>query len=187
MSEKQESEQLNNLKKLMEVAGLDTRKYAISIKKDAGREPLPPTVMVFQAFSKIAAAELTPAACKVLLFFLSQMEYQNVVSMDQFTIATRIHMTDRTVSSAIKTLTEKGIVTAVPMLNDRRRNEYFLNPYSSWKGSAKQRHDAISEIDPAQLMMFGRSAEQLKENEQHQMEMNKMGNKKMEALKKKNQ
>jgi DNA-binding MarR family transcriptional regulator len=82
-------------------------------------------------------------------------------------------MTERSVRTAIKELTVKGIISSVESLTDRRRREYFLNPYGSWKGSAKQRHEMIAEIDPDQLQLFGRNAKQLKESEREDMKHNR--------------
>ena len=173
MTEHEKSKKLEKVKELLDLAGLSTEDYSLTLKKDKAREPLPPTVMLFQTFSSLASSELSPSACKVLFFFFSQTQYQNVISMDQHAISNHISMTERTVRSAVKELIDHGIITCVPMLSDRRRNEYFLNPYSSWKGSAKQRHEHISTIDENQLSMFGRDARQLKESEKEQMRLNK--------------
>ena len=162
MNDSKKSEEVEKLRQLMNIAGIDTDKYSISIKENKKREALPPTVMLFQTFSSLAASELSPAACKVLFFFFAQTQYQNVISMDQFTIATHVNITERTVRKAISELIKYGIITKVQLINDKRRNEYFLNPYSSWKGSSMQRNELISEMDPNQLTMFGRDAKQLK-------------------------
>jgi hypothetical protein len=159
------AEGLEKIQQLLSLAGIDQEKYEVSVKRTRDKEPLPPTVMLFQTFSDLASSQLSPAACKVLFFFFAQTQYQNVVSIDQFTIASHVKLTERTVRSAIKELTDHNILTSVPLISDRRRNEYILNPYSSWKGSSSQRNYTIQNLDPDQLSMFGIESKQLKENE----------------------
>lgn len=160
-------EGLEKLKQFMELAGLDSSKYEIGIKKKREREPLPPTVMLFQTFATLAASHLSPAACKVMFFFFSKTQYENVISIDQYTIAAQIDQSERSVRRAIKELQEYNVITAVPLINDRRRNEYFLNPYSSWKGSSLQRNAQISSMDENQLEMFGKHPKELKAAEKN--------------------
>lgn len=159
--------ELNKLKQLASLAGLDTDKYEFSMKKTRDKEPLPPTVMLFQTFSNLASSKLSPISCKVLFFFFGQSQYLNVISMDQYTISTHLECSERSVRKAIKELEEYGIISKQVHINDARRNEYFLNPYSSWKGSSTQRNAAIQQLDPDQLSMFGMAPKQLKENEKN--------------------
>ena len=165
IKEQEKRANLERLTQLISLAGFDTNKYSISVKENREKQPLPPTVMLFQTFSSLAASKLSPAACKVLFFFFAQTQYQNVISIDQYTIASHIDLTERTVRTAIKELTEYNIISVVQLLSDKRRNEYFLNPYSSWKGSSEQRNAMIQELDPNQLSMFGIEPKQLKQNE----------------------
>jgi hypothetical protein len=151
LSEKEVAEKIFGF---LQLAGLD-KKYNVSISKERAAAPLPPTVMLFQTFSDIASSELSPSACKVLFFFFAQTQYSNRVSIDQFTIAKQIGMTERTVRSAISELERANIINKVPYLKDKRRNEYFLNPLTSWKGTAEARNAFIQESDPNQLTIFG--------------------------------
>ena len=59
-----EAEGLEKIKQLLELANIDGDKYEIAVKKGRDKEPLPPTVMVFQTFAKLASSNLSPAACK---------------------------------------------------------------------------------------------------------------------------
>lgn len=163
--EQEKRDSLERLKQLVSLAGFDSNKYTISVKENREKQPLPPTVMLFQTFSSLASSKLSPAGCKVLFFFFAQTQYQNMISIDQFTISEHVKLTERTVRTAIKELTDYNIISVIPLMSDRRRNEYFLNPYSSWKGSSDQRNAMIQELDPNQLSMFGIEPKQLKQNE----------------------
>ena len=117
--------------------------------------PLPPNIMVFQTFAYLAATELKPATNKVLMLFFASSGYENFVSMDIQTIAEKLEISMRSVSYAIRELKKHNVILQTKYLADRRRNEYYLNPLSSWKGNSKSRKKMLQIIPSNQLSLFG--------------------------------
>ena len=121
-----------------------------------------PNIMVFQTFAYLAATKLQPGSCKVLLLFFAYSAYENYVSMDVLTISEVSELSERQTSRALKELEKNGIVTKVKHPSDRRRNDYFLNPYSCWKGHSKSRKKMIEAIPDNQLSLFGIKASEIR-------------------------
>ena len=104
---------------------------------------MPPTVMVYQEPAFWCATTLKPASNTVILYFLSMVSFENYVGIDQNTIAENLKMSTRTVRSAIQELIECNIIIRIPNPTDKRRSDYFINPFHSWKGSSISRKDMI--------------------------------------------
>ena len=119
------------------------------------KTPLPPNIMVFQTFAFLAATELKPATNKVLMLFFANSGYENFISMDVETIAEKLSITRRTVSTAINELRKHNVIIEIKVIQDKRRKEYYLNPLSSWKGNSKSRKKILSIIPDNQLSLFG--------------------------------
>lgn len=144
------------LDKLRELEGTNE----INVRVGQKRTPLPPNIMVFQAFAYLAATALSPSTNKVLMLFLAHSGYENFVGIDQKTIAEDVGLSNRSVSNAIKELEENKIIVKTPHPSDRRRNDYFLNPFGSWKGNAFSRKEMIRKLPSNQLSLFGISPEE---------------------------
>jgi|688.fasta_scaffold640704_1 DNA-binding MarR family transcriptional regulator len=114
---------------------------------------LPDYVMVFQWFSSYAGKNLKPSTCKVLFFLISISEYENFLSIDVATIIDQVGMSKRSIQEAIKELKETNIISVIPHPNDKRRNDYFLNPFASWKGTSTQREKFIKKAKNQQMKL----------------------------------
>mgnify|MGYP006438971333 CR=1 FL=1 len=132
-----------------------------------------PNIMVFQTFAYLAATKLQPASCKVLLLFFAHSAYENYVSMDVLTISEVSELSERQTSRALNELTKNGIITKVKHPSDRRRNDYFLNPYSCWKGHSKSRKKMLEAIPDNQLNLFGIQAPETKSREAEEIKSGK--------------
>lgn len=126
---------------------------------------LPPNIMVFQTFAYLAATKLKPASNKVLMLFFASSGYENYVGMDVSTISERLDISERQVVRAVKELKDNNIIISTPHPADRRRNDYFLNPYSAWKGNSVARQKMMSIVPENQLDLFDIKANEHKERE----------------------
>lgn len=135
---------------------------ALHVKLNLKRPKLPPNVMLFQTAAYVCATKMSGAANKVLMLFLSLTAYENVVGMDQKTIAEDLAMSERQVNRGLKELEEHNVIAKVKCIGDKRRNEYFLSPFGVWKGNSVQRNKLIRKMigsNDSQLSLFGVDAE----------------------------
>lgn len=123
------------------------------------RIPLPPNVMVFQTFAYLAATELKPSSNKVLMLFFANSGYENYVGMDVRTIAETLGITERTVTTATNELEKHNVILKTQHPSDKRRHDYFLNPFASWKGNSESRKKMMQIIPDNQLELFGKDAQ----------------------------
>jgi hypothetical protein len=113
------------------------------------KEPMPQSVFIMQLFAKTFSekVELKPSEYRILFHLISLMEYENNVSIDQNTKAENLGMTRKTVISGLKELENLQIVIKFTHKQDRRRNEYWVNPHTMWKGSSDKRMKVIKKIE----------------------------------------
>jgi hypothetical protein len=67
-----------------------------------------------------------------------------------------------TIINAINELVENNIIIKTDNLSDARRNDYFINPYTAWKGTSKDWYKAKKKVknnNPAQTTLFGTEME----------------------------
>ena len=146
----------------LELAGIDPKNYDLSLKKKTGQPKPPPNIQVFQTAAYLAATSLTPSANKLLMYFLSISQFENAVSIDQKSLSEDLSMSLSAVEKGMRELIENGIVLKVKYLKDGRRNEYWLNPMSAWKGKTLNRKIALQKahnLDKDQLHLFGETYE----------------------------
>ena len=156
MDKNSQNDIVNSLKKITEQAGLGYDAN-ISVNVSKNRKPMPPNIMVFQAFAYLSATKLKPASNKVLMLFFSLSGYENYIGMDVNTIQEELGLGKVTVINSLKELEENNIIIKTVNMTDRRRNDYFINPLSAWKGNNFSRIKAVNkhnEIDPNQISMF---------------------------------
>src|SRR5690554_4423844 len=151
--------------KLSELDGFTS----IKVFQERNKIPLPPNIMVFQAFAYLAATALKPSTNKVLMLFLAHSGYENFVGIDQKTIAEDVGLSDRRVRAAIAELEKHKIIIKTPNVTDRRRNDYFLNPFSSWKGNAFSRKEILRKLPSYQLSLFDVAKEEHDAREQREI------------------
>ena len=149
---------MNNLEKKELAADVKEKTGAKSVSININnnkRIPLPPNIMVFQTFAFLAATKLKPSSNKVLMLFFSGSEYENYVGMDVVSISEKLEISERSVISSLKELEKHNIIIKTTNPRDRRRNDYFLNPYSAWKGNSESRKRFMQIIPENQISMFG--------------------------------
>lgn len=105
---------------------------------------LPDFVMVFQYFGEYAVDNFSPATCKVLWMFISLSEMKNYVTLDIDTIQEKTRMCRKTVYNAINQLKEHNVIVVVKNIQDKRRNDYFINPQAMWRGSSTNREKQLA-------------------------------------------
>lgn len=114
----------------------------VNVYVNQKREKPPDTldyVMLFQAVNLALSKELTPTACKVLLYIVSLTQYGNHVGCDIKTIAEELSLSEISVKRSIKSLKERNVILSYKDPQDNRRNVYILNPHQSWKGTLMER------------------------------------------------
>jgi DNA-binding MarR family transcriptional regulator len=163
---------LTIIKGALELAGLNPEEYDLSLYRKT-RVRVAPNIQLFQTAAYLAATCLSPSANKILMYFLSLTEFENYVGIDQKTLHEDLNISLRSTERGINELVDNGIIIKVKHLSDKRRNDYFINPMSAWKGKIKNRKRALSilnkELD-SQLNLFGEAymENQLRENQEIQ-------------------
>ncbi len=82
--------------------------------------------------------DLTGQDYKVLLIYLSNLDFENFLQISQSYIATDLGMHQEHVSRATKKLVDKGIL--IKGLKVGRHQTYRLNAFYGWKGKADKRY-----------------------------------------------
>ena len=80
------------------------------------------------------------------MYFLSQSGFENYASFDQKTLHENIGMSLSAVEKGIKELVENGLIIKTKHPNDARRNDYWINPMSAWKGKMSKRKNAACNL-----------------------------------------
>lgn len=139
---------------------MDTAKVTMIIKRDIPKYKEAFT-MLFQAGNRAMIRHLSPAACKLVLFLNAISDYNNVINMDNKTIAKEMNYSLRQVQRAFNELEALNIVLHQPHPQDNRSKLYFLNPLQSWKGKPKERAKKIAKMDKNQLELFEKPKKEL--------------------------
>lgn len=140
--------------------------------KPKTRPSLAPNIMVFQTFAYLASTELKPSSNKVLMYLFSMSAYENFLGIDIKTLSEKLSMSERSVISALNELEDNGVIAKVKSGTDRRRNDYFINPMSAWKGNStarKMKLDIIEDEDPNQLHLFGETLADARKREKSEV------------------
>jgi hypothetical protein len=98
-------------------------------------------IFVFQDFVRQAASYQfkNKASYQLLIAIMGYADYGNYFSIDISDIAELTNNSKRTVLRAINELKELNILIPVENRNDRRRNDYSINPNAIWKGKSEDR------------------------------------------------
>lgn len=91
---------------------------------------------------QLANAKLGEQGYRVLLAVLNKLDFENYLAINQAEIGRALSMRRNHVSTAIKRLTEEGILLPGPKIGVTKT--YTLNPRYGWKGSAKNHNEALS-------------------------------------------
>ena len=85
--------------------------------------------------------EIKGQTYRVLMFLLSQMEYENWITINQLKVAERLGVARQRVTEGIKTLLNKKILIRGEKIG--KAYKYRLNPYFGWKGNKKNFSEAL--------------------------------------------
>jgi len=110
----------------------------------APRAPTPYRGWYMQSQDAILALaqdkELAGRPTRVLLYLLSRLDYENFLYVPQVDVCEALGLKAPHVSSAIKLLTEKGILIRGPRIG--RSFGWRLNPHFGWRGKVRNLHEA---------------------------------------------
>lgn len=95
------------------------------------------------ALDLLAKSNLTGTDFKVLMKLLGQLDFDNLIQIEQAEIARQLGMHRPDVNKSIKRLVELGSLLEGPRIG--RSRTYRLNPDYGWKGSAKSHIKAVSD------------------------------------------
>ena len=86
-----------------------------------------------QKFAYLSATQLKPASTRVLMLFFALSGYENYVGMDVKTIQEELNIKSKvTIVAALSELEDNNIIIKIENAQDRRRNDYFINPLFIW-------------------------------------------------------
>lgn len=167
-------EEKNKLKDIGDYAGLGIEEmgrdegiridaYTI-MKKQQGRTD--PFVRVLQEFAgAVINHDFSKNTFRVMFLFFSTCQYGNYVMIDIKTISETLQITERNTIQAVKILCENKIIIKVENVQDRRRNDYFLNPLAIWKGQTEDRRKTVKKLidNKTQLDLFPKGIKELPE------------------------
>lgn len=127
------------------------------------RNKLPDFAMIFQAPLQLCSKRLKPTTSQLFMFMISVMEYENFLSVDIKYFAEELGMSERSAKNALKELEESGVIKKFPNSRDKRRNDYFINPITVWRGTSEKRIKTLGNLDKKQLELFTEQPEQISE------------------------
>lgn len=152
---------LEIIKNALQMAGINADEYDFSLYKK-NKVKSAPNIQVFQTAAYLAATCLSPSANKILMYFLSLSEFENYVGIDQLSLHEDLGMSLSSTERGIKELCDNGIIIKSKHPSDKRRNDYFINPMSAWKGKTLNRKIALQKLNTEennQLHLFGETYE----------------------------
>jgi len=107
----------------------------------------PDFVYLFQAVNMAISKTLTPAACKLLLYMISKLQYGNHVGVNIKTMMEDLELCEKTVITATNQLKQLNIILPYKDPSDKRRNVYMFHPLQSWRGSFKERFKVLKKLN----------------------------------------
>lgn len=107
------------------------------------------------------------------MLFFANSGYENYVGMDVKRIAEILGVSERTVTTATNELEKHNIILKTQHPSDKRRHDYFLNPFASWKGNSESRKKMMQVIPDNQLELFGTDAKDSVSREQSEIKTGK--------------
>lgn len=126
-----------DLKELQKKHGMEDKTITI-IKPNKATEK-EAFVKVFQFGLKYFVEALSPAGCKLFMYFINEMRYGNFVEVDQKLIMEKLRIKRTALNKGLTELKELNVIAITEDLNDRRRNTYMINHYVAWKGNPGDR------------------------------------------------
>lgn len=124
---------------------INDTKVVVYVKKNIPKQA--PYTMFYQEVNLQLIKLLKPNACKVLMYLMAKIGYDNTIGVDQKTIQEELEYKSVTsVKMALSELKELNIILTTKDVQDKKRNVYIINPYQSWKGKVTNRIQAIVEL-----------------------------------------
>lgn len=96
-----------------------------------------------EAIANLRVHGLTGRDYEVLMMLLSQLDYENLIQVNQTALAKEIGMRQPHVARTIKKLVSIGAIIEGPKIGASKT--YRLDPNLGWKGTAKNHHNALKE------------------------------------------
>ncbi len=128
------------------VSDLENEAVDVFVSVKTKKLKLPPNVMVFQMFAYLASTRLSGSSNRLLMYFISISGYENYVSIDVKTMMEDLKLSKQSIVKGLDELVKQSIVIKIPNSIDARRNDYFINPMSMWKGNSFSRKNAIYKL-----------------------------------------
>jgi predicted transcriptional regulator len=118
---------------------------SVTVFVGRGLKEREPFIKLFQKQGEIIN-NCAPATAKVFLYFLQASQYGNYVEVDIKQISSIMNLSERTVKRSLDELWEKEVIVKNKDLNDKRRNVYYINPLTAWKGNVGDRTKSIKKL-----------------------------------------
>lgn len=99
------------------------------------------------AMEMLAASDLRGDDLRVLLLLMARLDFENLIQLEQTSIAEKLGMQRPNVNRSIKRLVDIGCLLEGPKIG--RSRTYRLNPNYGWKGSSKNHHKALRTAEKA--------------------------------------
>ena len=128
------------------VGDLENDAVDVFVSVKTKRLKLPPNVMVFQMFAYLASTRLSGSSNRLLMYFISISGYENYCSIDIKTMMEELNLSKQSIVKGLDELVKQSIVIKIPNSIDARRNDYFINPMSMWKGNSFSRKNAVNKL-----------------------------------------
>jgi DNA-binding MarR family transcriptional regulator len=129
---------------------------------------MPDSVWILQSFAQnIHRLKLSKSALDILFYFIGYLKYQNFIGIDVLTICETLDKKKSIVGKAMKELKDKNIIISIKENQDRRRNVYWINPETMYRGKALDRTKQLKEADKnkIQLNLFDSEIQFIKRSE----------------------
>lgn len=110
-------------------------------------------MMAFQDYLEIIAtdADLTGQNLKVMLLLMSNLEFENYITIKQVTIADKLKIDKADVSKSMKLLVNKNIILKV---KEGTTTGYKLNPTYGWKGKVENMDNVKDQFSKNNIIDF---------------------------------
>jgi len=134
---------------------MERAKVTITVKKDKAKCSDKFTLL-FQAVNAVIVKHTKPVTCKMLLYLLTVVRYDNRVDRTIAEICEDLEYKRSQVSQSLRELEDSKIIMRIEHPDDKRKFIIILNPLQSWKGDIGLRAKMIQSAPKNQLQInFG--------------------------------
>ena len=137
----------HSIEKGIEDSGMDGKGTNINVFVTKDKEKFDsPYAFLFIGKQNEVIKNLSPSASKMFLWFCCEMQYGNFVEIKQKELSIFLGLSLRTTKNCLNELVACEVLIKYRNQNDTRQNFYYINPYHSWRGNAKERNKTIKEL-----------------------------------------